>query len=82
MSATETTATENDSQQETSVRKSVLVNAPIAHAFKVFTEKFDTWWPRTHHIGKVEPYTAVLEPRAWYRLYQGPGLYQRRTPCS
>jgi len=35
------------SSQETSVRKSVVVNAPIAHAFKVFTERFDSWWPRT-----------------------------------
>jgi len=55
---------------ETSVRKSVVVNAPIAHAFKVFTERFDSWWPRTHHIGKVEPYTAILEPREGGRWFE------------
>ena len=55
---------------ETSVRKSIRVNAPIAHAFKVFTEKFDSWWPRSHHIGKVEPYTAILEPRSGGRWFE------------
>jgi uncharacterized protein YndB with AHSA1/START domain len=55
---------------DTSVRKSIVVNAPIAHAFKVFTEGFDTWWPRTHHIGKVDPYTAILEPREGGRWYE------------
>jgi uncharacterized protein YndB with AHSA1/START domain len=71
MSATERTATKaNAATQETSVRKSVLVNAPIAHAFKVFTEKFDTWWPRTHHIAKVEPFAAVLELRAGGRWFE------------
>jgi uncharacterized protein YndB with AHSA1/START domain len=70
MSATETAPTKNHSGQETSVRKSVLVNAPIAHTFKVFTEKFDTWWPRTHHIGKVEPFAAIVEPRTGGRWYE------------
>jgi uncharacterized protein YndB with AHSA1/START domain len=58
------------STSETSVKKSVLVNAPIAHCFKVFTERFDTWWPRSHHIGKVEPYTAVMEPREGGRWFE------------
>jgi uncharacterized protein YndB with AHSA1/START domain len=58
------------SSPETSVRKTVVVNAPIAHAFKVFTERFDTWWPHTHHIGKVEPFTAILEPREGGRWYE------------
>jgi uncharacterized protein YndB with AHSA1/START domain len=55
---------------ETSVTKSVVVNAPIAHCFKVFTERFDTWWPRSHHIGKAEPYTAILEPREGGRWFE------------
>jgi uncharacterized protein YndB with AHSA1/START domain len=70
MSSTETAPTQNNRGQETSVRKSVVVAAPIAHVFKVFTEKFDTWWPRTHHIGKAEPYTAILESRAGGRWYE------------
>jgi uncharacterized protein YndB with AHSA1/START domain len=55
---------------ETSVKKSVLVRAPLAHVFKVFTERLDTWWPRSHHIGKVEPYTAILEPREGGRWFE------------
>ncbi len=58
------------SSPETSVRKSVLVNAPIAHCFKVFTEQFNTWWPRGHHIGKSEPFTAFIEPREGGRYYE------------
>jgi len=33
------------------VRKSVTVKATQEQAFRVFTEGFDTWWPREHHIG-------------------------------
>ena len=58
------------SSPETAVKKSVVVNAPIAHAFKVFTERFDLWWPHTHHIGKVEPFTAILEGREGGRWYE------------
>jgi uncharacterized protein YndB with AHSA1/START domain len=46
------------------VRKSVIVNAPQAHVFETFTKNIDTWWPRSHHIGGKEPFTAILEPRA------------------
>ena len=72
MSATETSLTKTNasSGHETSVRKSVVVNAPIAHTFKIFTERFDSWWPRTHHIGKVEPYTAIMEPRVGGRWFE------------
>jgi uncharacterized protein YndB with AHSA1/START domain len=52
------------------VRKSVTVEVPPAHAWTVFTEGFDTWWPRaTHHIGAADAARAVLETReggAWY----------------
>jgi hypothetical protein len=34
------------------VRKTVTVRASVDHAFKVYTEGFDTWWPRSHHIGR------------------------------
>ena len=53
-----------------SVRKTVVVKVPIDHAFQVFTARFDAWWPRTHHIGKSEPYTAILEPREGGRWYE------------
>ncbi len=51
------------------VRKSTVVNASAARAFQVFTEGFDTWWPRTHHIGKSPMKRAVLEGRVGGRCY-------------
>ena len=58
------------SSSATSVQKSVTVAVPIAHAFKIFTERLDLWWPRTHHIGKVEMATAAIEAREGGRWYE------------
>ena len=52
------------------VRKSLTVEAPCAHAFSVFTTAFDSWWPRTHHIGKADLLAAVIEPRAGGRWFE------------
>jgi hypothetical protein len=30
--------------------KFITVEVSQEKAFKVFTEKFDCWWPSTHHI--------------------------------
>ena len=51
------------------VRKSVTVKATPQHAFRVFTEEFDTWWPRSHHIGKAPLEKAVVETRLHGRCY-------------
>jgi uncharacterized protein YndB with AHSA1/START domain len=51
------------------VRKSTVVNASAARAFQIFTEGLDTWWPRTHHIGKSPMKRAVLEGRVGGRCY-------------
>jgi uncharacterized protein YndB with AHSA1/START domain/uncharacterized damage-inducible protein DinB len=51
------------------VKRSVVVNTSVERAFRVFTEGFDTWWPRGHHIGKKPLQKAVIEPRAGGRLY-------------
>jgi uncharacterized protein YndB with AHSA1/START domain len=52
------------------VSKTITVAAPIEHAFAVFTEGFDRWWPRSHHIGEAELARAVLEPREGGRWYE------------
>jgi len=52
------------------VRKSIVVNAPQAHAFDVFARRFDAWWPRDHHIGKSAMAEAIIEPRAGGRWYE------------
>lgn len=55
---------------DTSYRSSTTVQASIERAFKVFTEGFDTWWPRAHHIGSVDMVEAVLEPKLDGRWYE------------
>jgi uncharacterized protein YndB with AHSA1/START domain len=52
------------------VRQEVIVAAPIERAFQTFTERFDTWWPRSHHIGEADMDTAVLEPREGGRWFE------------
>jgi uncharacterized protein YndB with AHSA1/START domain len=51
------------------VKKSITVKASVEHAFKVFTDGFDTWWPRSHHIGKQPMVKAVIETRAGGRCF-------------
>jgi len=65
------TVTTTTAQPALSVKKTVLVDAPQAHAFAVFTERHGTWWPlASHHIGKAEAETAILEPRAGGRWFE------------
>jgi uncharacterized protein YndB with AHSA1/START domain len=51
------------------VRKTITVNASADRAFKVFTDGFDSWWPRSHHIGKGALEKAVIETRLGGRCY-------------
>jgi uncharacterized protein YndB with AHSA1/START domain len=51
------------------VRKTITVKASADRAFKVFTEGFDTWWPRSHHIGKGVLEKAVIETQLGGRCY-------------
>ena len=51
------------------VQKTITVNASAERAFKVFTDGFDSWWPRSHHIGKGALEKAVIEPRFGGRCY-------------
>jgi uncharacterized protein YndB with AHSA1/START domain len=55
------------------VRKQILVEAPQAHAFDVFTRGIDRWWPREHHIGQSPLARQVLESAPegrWYAVCQ------------
>ncbi len=54
-----------------SVRKVVIVDAPQAVAWRVFTQKMGTWWPlATHKIGKASAVDAVIEPHVGGRWYE------------
>jgi uncharacterized protein YndB with AHSA1/START domain len=53
----------------TSVRHSIVVEAPIERAFKVFTEDFGRFKPAEHNLLGVEITETVFEPRAGGYLY-------------
>jgi uncharacterized protein YndB with AHSA1/START domain len=55
--------------QEASVRTQIVVEAPIARAFSVFTEEFDRIKPREHNMLDVEIAETVFEPREGGRIY-------------
>jgi uncharacterized protein YndB with AHSA1/START domain len=52
------------------VNREITVEAPVERAFEVFTERFDTWWPRSHKIGGADLQEAVIERRAGGRWYE------------
>jgi uncharacterized protein YndB with AHSA1/START domain len=54
---------------ETSIRASIVVEAPIDRAFKVFTEDFGAFKPREHNLLAVEIAETVFEPRVGGHLY-------------
>jgi uncharacterized protein YndB with AHSA1/START domain len=51
------------------VRKTITVQASPERAFHVFTAEYDSWWPRSHHIGKSPMKRAIIEGRAGGRCY-------------
>jgi uncharacterized protein YndB with AHSA1/START domain len=54
---------------ETSVTRSIVVEAPIERAFQVFTEDFGSFKPAEHNLLDVEIAETVLEPRVGGHLY-------------
>jgi uncharacterized protein YndB with AHSA1/START domain len=54
---------------ETSVRTSIVVEAPIERAFSVFTEDFGNIKPREHNMLGVEIAESVFEPRVGGHIY-------------
>jgi uncharacterized protein YndB with AHSA1/START domain len=55
--------------QETSVRRQIIVEAPIERAFSVFTDEFDRIKPRDHNLLAVEIAETVFEPREGGHIY-------------
>jgi uncharacterized protein YndB with AHSA1/START domain len=53
-----------------SVRRAVMVEAPVERAFTVFTDGFASWWPHEYSIGAQPMQTAVIEPRQGGRMYE------------
>ncbi len=54
---------------DTSVRKSIVVEAPIQRAFKVFTEDFGRFKPPEHNLLKVDIAETVFEPKVGGFIY-------------
>src|SRR5438309_8569901 len=57
--------------QETasSVRESIVVNAPIERAFSFFTEDIGSWWSPDHHIIEAPLAEMVFEPHVGGFVY-------------
>jgi uncharacterized protein YndB with AHSA1/START domain len=53
----------------TTVTQSIVVDAPIDVAFKVFTEQFDRIKPREHNLLSAEIAETVFEPRIGGHVY-------------
>jgi uncharacterized protein YndB with AHSA1/START domain len=55
--------------QETSIRHSIVVEAPIDRAFSTFTADFGKFKPPEHNLLDVEIAETVFEPREGGNLY-------------
>ncbi|HKH41502.1 MAG TPA: SRPBCC family protein [Solirubrobacterales bacterium] len=54
---------------ETSVKTSIVVEAPIDRAFQVFTEEFGSFKPREHNMLDGDIAETIFEPRVGGHLY-------------
>ena len=61
---------------DTSVRTQITVEAPVEHAFRVFTEGIGSWWDPDHHILQGELQEMVFEP------FVGGNIYDRGVDGS
>ncbi|MFG3701378.1 SRPBCC family protein [Micromonospora sp. NPDC047620] len=52
------------------IRRTITVDAPVEHAFRVFTESITSWWPAEYHIGRAEFAETVLQPGEGGRWYE------------
>jgi uncharacterized protein YndB with AHSA1/START domain len=57
-----TAATASGPHAVVPIQKTILVATSAERAFQAFTEEMSTWWPlATHHIGKADATTVVIE---------------------
>lgn len=54
---------------DATVRREIIVEAPVERAFQVFTERFDQIKPREHNMLSVPIVESVFEPKAGGRVY-------------
>ena len=54
---------------QTSVRQSIVVEAPIETAFSVFTDDFGSFKPREHNLLRAAIAETVFEPRVGGNIY-------------
>jgi uncharacterized protein YndB with AHSA1/START domain len=66
----------NTLASDTSVKNSIVVEAPIERAFKVFTEQFGKFKPAEHNLLAVPIAQTVFEPKV------GGSIYDRGTDGS
>jgi uncharacterized protein YndB with AHSA1/START domain len=59
----------NTQAPRTSVKHSIVVEAPIARAFEVFTQEFGRFKPPEHNLLRVQIAETVFEPRVGGYLY-------------
>ena len=52
------------------VKRTLHLNVPIEHAFRVFTERMGSWWPASHHVGETPFKDILIDPRAGGRWYE------------
>lgn len=53
----------------TSIRTTMVVEAPIETAFSVFTEGIDSWFPREYNLLGIDIAKRVFEPREGGQVY-------------
>src|SRR5438876_12096573 len=59
----------NQQPVPTAVRHSVVVEAPVEKAFRVFTEEFGRFKPAEHNMLSVDIAETIFEPRVGGHVY-------------
>jgi uncharacterized protein YndB with AHSA1/START domain len=71
MNTSQTAASPASPHADVPIQKTIVVATSAERAFKTFTEEMSMWWPlATHHIGKSDAKTVVIEPFADGRWFE------------